>query len=219
MVLDRKSIAAWKFIASDTLVTLMSPKLTEKLTDLQKPITPRKALTHLDPKRSVLDSHSRIMQQTRNLQWCKPPRRSKIYVRGIRFLRLTDPRVNSLSYVTPFAALMSKETPFYLEWTPPGPIQWPTDFKRFFEYCHVREFELAARLGLSCHEYWDSARRIYLARVYSGKYGLPLRKIDAQRACRIPYKKAGSLYSALKSVGWLRRKLFIYYWFDEYPLL
>lgn len=195
----------WTFFKTETLLNIMSPKLNERLTSRQAPVKPRAGLSNLHP-RNVLSSHSKIMLQTRGPQIHNRRRElaRKRGPEGIRFMCLRDPHLNNFCYVMPQYCALPANYPIYLEWTP-GPIKWPTDDKyAFYEDCHRRELELAARLGLSCQQYLDSKKRIFWARTIKLRRGLQMRKIDAQRACRIHYKKAGSLYTALKSMGLLR---------------
>lgn len=194
----------WKFFRTETLLSFMSPKLNQKLSSRQNPVTPRAGLSNLRP-RNVLGSHSKILLQTRGPQLHNRLRelKRKRGPEGIRFMRLRKPHMGKYLYAIP--NFLPKSIPFYLEWTP-GPIKWSTDdTDAFFKSCHRRELELAARLGLSCQQYLDSKKRIFYTRIIKARRGLQMRKIDAQHACRIHYKKAGSLYTAFKSVGLLKR--------------
>lgn len=203
----------WTFIRTNTILNLMSPISRLKLALLQKPIWLRAGLRNLQ-FRNIVASQSKIMMKFRGPPVHGRPRelRRKEGPEGLRYLRLRTPHANKYTRIMPLPFTILVNRPLYLEWTP-GPIKWPTDDTReFFDKCHHRrELELAARLGLTCQQYLDSKKRIFFARVAKAKRGLPLRKIDAQRACRIHYKKAGSLYTAFKSAGLLRLDKLILY--------
>ncbi|CAB4254857.1 similar to Saccharomyces cerevisiae YAL034C FUN19 Non-essential protein of unknown function [Maudiozyma barnettii] len=73
---------------------------------------------------------------------------------------------------------------------------------------HPAELILAQVLRLPCDLYLDSKRRFFLEKVYRLKKGLPFRRTDAQKACRIDVNKASRLYAAFENVGWLKDKNF-----------
>lgn len=68
---------------------------------------------------------------------------------------------------------------------------------------HPAELLLAQILRLPCDLYLDSKRRLFLEKVYRLKKGLPFRRTDAQKACRIDVNKASRLFAAYEKVGWL----------------
>ncbi|AQZ13395.1 FUN19 (YAL034C) and YOR338W [Zygosaccharomyces parabailii] len=68
---------------------------------------------------------------------------------------------------------------------------------------HPAEIVLAQILRLPCDLYLDSKRRLFLEKVHRLKQGLPFRRTDAQKACRIDVNKASRLYAAYERVGWL----------------
>ncbi|CCF60411.1 hypothetical protein KAFR_0K00560 [Kazachstania africana CBS 2517] len=68
---------------------------------------------------------------------------------------------------------------------------------------HPAELNLAQILRLPCDLYLDSKRRLFLEKVYRFKKGLPFRRTDAQKACRIDVNKASRLFAAFEKVGWL----------------
>lgn len=76
---------------------------------------------------------------------------------------------------------------------------------------HPAELNLAQTLRLSCSLYLDSKRRLFMAKVERMRQGLPFRRTDAQKACRIDVNKASRLYSAYEKVGWLDDNLFTKY--------
>ncbi|GCE97533.1 hypothetical protein ZYGM_003285 [Zygosaccharomyces mellis] len=68
---------------------------------------------------------------------------------------------------------------------------------------HPAELVLSQVLRLPCDLYLDSKRRLFLEKVHRFKQGLPFRRTDAQKACRIDVNKASRLYAAFEKVGWL----------------
>lgn len=68
---------------------------------------------------------------------------------------------------------------------------------------HPAELVLSQILRLPCDLYLDSKRRLFLEKVHRLKQGLPFRRTDAQKACRIDVNKASRLYAAYEKVGWL----------------
>lgn len=76
---------------------------------------------------------------------------------------------------------------------------------------HPAELYLASILRLPCDLYLDSKRRLFLEKVCKFKKGLPFRRTDAQKACRIDVNKASRLFSAFEKVGWLKDGNFIKY--------
>lgn len=69
---------------------------------------------------------------------------------------------------------------------------------------HPAELALAQILRLPCDLYLDSKRRLFLEKTHRLKQGLPFRRTDAQKACRIDVNKASRLYAAFEKVGWLK---------------
>lgn len=69
---------------------------------------------------------------------------------------------------------------------------------------HPAELALAQVLRLPCDLYLDSKRRFFLEKVHRLKRGLPFRRTDAQKACKIDVNKASRLYAAFEKVGWLK---------------
>ncbi|CAI4036617.1 hypothetical protein SMKI_15G4680 [Saccharomyces mikatae IFO 1815] len=76
------------------------------------------------------------------------------------------------------------------------------------EHLHPAELILAQILRLPCDLYLDSKRRFFLEKVHRSKRGLPFRRTDAQKACRIDVNKASRLFAAFEKVGWLQDKHF-----------
>ncbi|CAI4054487.1 Fun19p SKDI_01G0370 [Saccharomyces kudriavzevii IFO 1802] len=76
---------------------------------------------------------------------------------------------------------------------------------------HPAELILAQTLRLPCDLYLDSKRRLFLEKVYRLRKGLPFRRTDAQKACRIDVNKASRLFQAFEKVGWLRDSNFTKY--------
>lgn len=76
-------------------------------------------------------------------------------------------------------------------------------------HLHPAELVLASILRLPCDLYLDSKRRLFLEKVCKLQNGLPFRRTDAQKACRIDVNKASRLYSAFERVGWLNDSNFI----------
>lgn len=68
---------------------------------------------------------------------------------------------------------------------------------------HPAELMLAQTLRLPCDLYLDSKRRLFLEKVYRLRKGLPFRRTDAQKACRIDVNKASRLFQASFRESWL----------------
>ncbi|KAG0668059.1 hypothetical protein C6P45_005110 [Maudiozyma exigua] len=95
-------------------------------------------------------------------------------------------------------------------------IEWkgsPMDLSRdpLRNHLHPAELVLAEILRLPCDLYLDSKRRLFLEKVYKLRKGLPFRRTDAQKACRIDVNKASRLYAAFEKVGWLKDSNFSKY--------
>ncbi|QLQ81699.1 hypothetical protein HG537_0F04600 [Torulaspora globosa] len=69
---------------------------------------------------------------------------------------------------------------------------------------HPAELALAQILRLPCDLYLDSKRRLFLEKTHRLRQGLPFRRTDAQKACKIDVNKASRLYAAFEKVGWLK---------------
>lgn len=76
---------------------------------------------------------------------------------------------------------------------------------------HPAELIVAQLLRLPCDLYLDSKRRLFLEKTYRMKKGLPFRRTDAQKACKIDVNKASRLYTAFDKVDWLNDEHFIKY--------
>ncbi|KAI0463781.1 hypothetical protein LJB42_002786 [Komagataella kurtzmanii] len=68
---------------------------------------------------------------------------------------------------------------------------------------HPAEVTLASVLRLPCNVYLDSKRRLFSEKVSRFRLGLPFRRTDAQKACKIDVNKASRLFAAFEKVGWL----------------
>ncbi|KAH3663751.1 hypothetical protein OGAPHI_005153 [Ogataea philodendri] len=68
---------------------------------------------------------------------------------------------------------------------------------------HPAEVQLASTLRLPPNVYLDSKRRIFFEKVKRLRSGLPFRRTDAQKACKIDVNKASRLYAAFEKIGWL----------------
>ncbi|KAF5092193.1 hypothetical protein D0Z03_002991 [Geotrichum reessii] len=73
---------------------------------------------------------------------------------------------------------------------------------------HPAEVQLAAVLRLPADIYIDSKKRLFAEKVYRLRQGLPFRRTDSQKACRIDVNKASRLFTAYEKVGWLDDALF-----------
>ncbi|CDO51548.1 hypothetical protein DV113_004388 [Geotrichum candidum] len=73
---------------------------------------------------------------------------------------------------------------------------------------HPAEVQLAAVLRLPADIYIDSKKRLFAEKVYRLRQGLPFRRTDSQKACRIDVNKASRLFTAYEKVGWLDDILF-----------
>lgn len=73
---------------------------------------------------------------------------------------------------------------------------------------HAAEIHLASVLRLPAEVYLDSKRRLFAEKVHRLRQGLPFRRTDSQKACRIDVNKASRLFGAFERVGWLDDELF-----------
>jgi hypothetical protein len=73
---------------------------------------------------------------------------------------------------------------------------------------HPKEYEIAAILRLNAELYMDSKKRLFAEKVQRMRLGLPFRRTDAQKACRIDVNKASRLFTAYEKVGWLNDDLY-----------
>lgn len=73
---------------------------------------------------------------------------------------------------------------------------------------HPAELHLASVLRLPADVYIDSKRRLFAEKVHRLRQGLPFRRTDSQKACRIDVNKASRLFGAFEKVGWLDDELF-----------
>ena len=116
------------------------------------------------------------------------------YIPGVSWQRLPD-------YTPPMSNIPLDNTrALKVEWKGP-PMDLTNDPLR--SMLHPAELVLAQILRLPCDLYLDSKRRLFLEKVYKYKKGLPFRRTDAQKACRIDVNKASRLYAAYEKVGWL----------------
>jgi len=76
---------------------------------------------------------------------------------------------------------------------------------------HPAEIHLASVLRLPADVYIDSKRRLFAEKVHRLRQGLPFRRTDSQKACRIDVNKASRLFSAFEKVGWLDDSLFTHF--------
>lgn len=76
---------------------------------------------------------------------------------------------------------------------------------------HPAEVLLASTLRLRCNVYLDSKRRFFSEKVSRMRNGMPFRRTDAQKACRIDVNKASRLFAAFEKAGWLDDKHFKQY--------
>ncbi|KAF8004332.1 hypothetical protein HF325_001780 [Metschnikowia pulcherrima] len=92
-------------------------------------------------------------------------------------------------------------------------IEWkgqPMDLRNDpnLEQLHPAEVVLASTLRLRCNVYLDSKRRFFHEKVSRARNGMPFRRTDAQKACRIDVNKASRLFAAFEKAGWLDDKHF-----------
>ncbi|CCH46316.1 SWIRM domain-containing protein [Wickerhamomyces ciferrii] len=73
---------------------------------------------------------------------------------------------------------------------------------------HPAEATLASILRLPCNLFLDSKRRLFAEKVTRMKKGLPFRRTDAQKSCRIDVNKASRLFAAFEKIGWLQDEKF-----------
>ncbi|CEP24037.1 unnamed protein product [Cyberlindnera jadinii] len=92
-------------------------------------------------------------------------------------------------------------------------VEWkgqPMDLKSdpLVSHLHPAEIVLASTLRLPCALYLDSKRRLFAEKVSRMRKGLPFRRTDAQKSCRIDVNKASRLFAAFEKCGWLDDGLF-----------
>lgn len=92
-------------------------------------------------------------------------------------------------------------------------IEWkgqPMDLRNDpnLDKLHPAEVVLASTLRLRCNVYLDSKRRFFHEKVNRARNGMPFRRTDAQKACRIDVNKASRLFAAFEKAGWLDDKHF-----------
>ncbi|KAL3228616.1 SWIRM domain-containing protein FUN19 [Nakaseomyces bracarensis] len=127
------------------------------------------------------------------------------YVPGVSWEKLPD-------YSPPLSTLPeSNRNCLKIEWKG-NPMDLSVDPLR--SKLHPAELVLASILRLPCDLYLDSKKRLFLEKVYKQKKGMPFRKTDAQKACKIDVNKASRLYSAYEKVGWLDNRHFEKYMKD-----
>lgn len=92
-------------------------------------------------------------------------------------------------------------------------VEWkgqPMDLKQdpLVHLLHPAEIMLASILRLPVNLYLDSKRRLFQEKVARMRKGLPFRRTDAQKSCRIDVNKASRLFAAFEKCGWLEDDLF-----------
>lgn len=95
-------------------------------------------------------------------------------------------------------------------------IEWkgqPMDlrFDTMVGQLHPAEVVLALTLRLPAKVYLDLKRRLFAEKVNRLRAGMPFRRTDAQKACRVDVNKASRLFAAFEKVGWLEDEHFVKY--------
>ncbi|VVT54343.1 uncharacterized protein SAPINGB_P004028 [Magnusiomyces paraingens] len=119
--------------------------------------------------------------------------------------RVHDMEASELPDYAPPATLLPPGKKLKTEWKGS-----PMDLSRdpHMHLLHPAEVPLAATLRLPAELYLDSKKRLFAEKVHRLRQGLPFRRTDAQKACRIDVNKASRLFSSYEKVGWLEDKVF-----------
>ncbi|XDT23315.1 SWIRM domain profile [Nakaseomyces glabratus] len=151
---------------------------------------PKKRKTERSPTSSQFQQHH---NPNPNIVSIKAVASVPQYVPGISWEQLPD-------YSPPLSTLPDNKLCLRIEWKG-NPMDLSVDPLR--SKLHPAEIVLASILRLPCDLYLDSKKRLFLEKVYKLKKGMPFRKTDAQKACKIDVNKASRLFTAFEKVGWL----------------
>lgn len=149
---------------------------------ISRPSTPSSRHTHRKAVSVSSPLSSTVAHHVPNMSWEKLP-----------------------DYSPPLASLPANNKCLKVEWKGSS-MDLSEDPLR--DLLHPAELQLAQILRLPCDLYLDSKRRLFLEKVHRLKQGLPFRRTDAQKACRIDVNKASRLFAAYEKIGWLQDKMF-----------
>lgn len=123
-------------------------------------------------------------------------------------LKVHDVSINQLEDFAPSFNLLPPGKSLRAEWKG-APMDLSND--KDLHLLHPAEQHLASVLRLPCDVYLDSKRRLFAEKVHRLRQGLPFRRTDSQKACRIDVNKASRLFGAFEKIGWLEDELFLQY--------
>lgn len=127
---------------------------------------------------------------------------------GSSYVRVHDLNFNQIEDFSPPLHLLPPGKSLRAEWKG-APMDLSTD--KDLHLLHPAEAHLASVLRLPCDVYLDSKRRLFAEKVHRLRQGLPFRRTDSQKACRIDVNKASRLFGAFEKIGWLEDDLFLQY--------
>jgi hypothetical protein len=119
--------------------------------------------------------------------------------------RVHDLALSALTDYSPPVSSLSHSRALRAEWKG-APMDLSNDPN--VQQLHPAEVHLASVLRLPADVYLDSKKRLFAEKVHRMRHGLPFRRTDSQKACRIDVNKASRLFSAYERVGWLDDELF-----------
>ncbi|KAI7856570.1 Homeodomain-like protein [Circinella umbellata] len=90
-----------------------------------------------------------------------------------------------------------------------SPLQ--IDHMEFYDQLHPCEVNIASQLRLQPKQYLMCKRSLILGAQDSYKNGMPFRKSDAQKLCRIDVNKVSHLWALFARLGWLEPHTPVYH--------
>ena len=81
----------------------------------------------------------------------------------------------------------------------------------FYDRLHPCEVNIASQLRLQPKQYLMCKRSLILGAQDSYKNGMPFRKSDAQKLCRIDVNKVSHLWALFARLGWLEPHAPVYH--------
>ncbi|GMM52032.1 Fun19 protein [Starmerella bacillaris] len=123
-------------------------------------------------------------------------------------IRVHDLNLNQIEDFSPSVRTLPPGKSLRAEWKG-APMDLSND--KDLHLLHPAEAHLASVLRLPCDVYLDSKRRLFAEKVHRLRQGLPFRRTDSQKACRIDVNKASRLFGAFERIGWLEDSLFMQY--------
>lgn len=127
---------------------------------------------------------------------------------SVQHVRVHDLSLSQIEDFSPPLHLLPPGKSLRAEWKG-APMDLSND--KDLHLLHPAEAHLASVLRLPCDVYLDSKRRLFAEKVHRLRQGLPFRRTDSQKACRIDVNKASRLFGAFEKIGWLEDELFLKY--------